>query len=139
MINAVQELLSGGAPDKVAASAIEARAADPDYELTTDEEALLRRWVTQCGTASNELTALLEATVEATPWIAKFKMTPQYGVGDPKDPYVRSCRAECMLAALILHVDGGEVSFIDEDRLEVLKDAPPSASIDAVRAALAGS
>ena len=139
VINAVQELLSGGKPADVAASAIEARRADPDYELTADEEALLSRWVTQCGAAGDELTALLKATVEVTPWISKFGMTPQFGVGDAKDPYVRSCRAECMLAALILHVDGGDVSFIDEDRLEVLKDAPPAASIEAVRAAIGGS
>ena len=139
VINAVQELLRGGAPDDVANSALEARNADPDYALTSDEEARLRRLVTQCGAASDELIALLDATVAATPWVGKFGASASFGVGDAADPYVRACRAECMLALLILHVDGGDVAFIDEERLEVLRDAPPGEALDAVRQAAASA
>ena len=139
VINAVQELLGGVEPSEAATSAIDARRADPDYSLTSEEEALLTRWVTQCGAAGDDLTALLGAAVDATPWITRFGATAQFGVGDASDPYVRACRAECMLAVLILHVDGGEVSFIDEDRLEVLQEAPPAEAIAAVRAAVASS
>ena len=140
VINAVQELLGGtrSAAD-VAASALEARRADPDYTLTPEEEALLTRWVVQCGDAGDSLVALLNAAVEATPWIGQFKMTASFGVGEASDPYVRASRAECMLAALILHVDGGEVSFIEEDRLEVLRDAAPADAVDRVRVACAAS
>ena len=123
----------------MAASALEARRADPDYTLTPEEEALLTRWVVQCGDAGDSLVALLNAAVEATPWIGQFKMTASFGVGEASDPYVRASRAECMLAALILHVDGGEVSFIEEDRLEVLRDAAPADAVDAVRVACAAS
>jgi len=40
-----------------------------------------------------------------------------------------------MLAAFILHVERGSVSFVDEDRIEVLRDAPDASAVDAVRAA----
>ena len=53
------------------------------------------------------------------------------GVGNADDPYVRACRAECMLAALLLHVEGAPVNFVDEDRLEVLRNAPPADAVSA--------
>ena len=134
VINALQDLVKGGSASDVASTALEARRADPDYTLTADEEALLTRWVLQCGAASDALVALLSAVVDANSWITQFGATAQFGVGEPSDPYVRACRAECMLAALILHHDGGEVNFIDEDRLEVLAAAPAEA-VEAVRAA----
>ena len=59
-------------------------------------------------------------------------------MGAASDPYAKLCRAECMLALLILHVEGGAVDFVDEDRLEVLRDAPPKDAIDGLRAAVAG-
>ena len=89
----------------------------------------------QCGAASDELVALMNAAVAATPWVSKFGATSSFGVGDGKDPYVRSCRAECMLAVLLLHVDGADVAFIDEERVEVLRDAAPADAIEAVRVA----
>lgn len=139
VINAIQELLRGTAPEEVADSALQARRADPDYSLTADEEARLRRWVVQCGAASEAITALLDASVAATPWISQFGATSSFGVGDAADPYVRACRAECMLAVLLLYVDDVAVNFVDEDRLEVLRDAPTRDSIDAVRTAAASA
>ena len=53
----------------------------------------------------------MNAAVAATPRVSKFGATSSFGVGDGKDPYVRSCRAECMLAVLLLHVDGADVAF----------------------------
>ena len=76
-----------------------------------------------------------EAAVAATPWVSQFKMSPSYGVGEVSDPYVRACRAECMLAVIVLHVDGHEVDFIDEERIEVLRDAAPAETMEAVRKA----
>ena len=89
----------------------------------------------QCGAASDALVALLSAVVDANSWITQFGATAQFGVGEPSDPYVRACRAECMLAALVLHVEGAAVDFVDDDRLEVLRDAPTAAAVEAVRAA----
>ena len=137
VINAIQDMLSGQNAGAVAANALQARRADPDYTLTADEEALLTRWVAQCAAASDALEALLVAAVAATPWVSQFGATASFGVGEATDPYVRASRAECMLASLILHVDGGDVNFIEEDRLEVLQDAPPREAIEAVRAAAA--
>jgi len=62
-------------------------------------------------------------------------MLADFGVGKDSDPYVRACRAECMLAALILHVERGDVNFVDDDRIEVLRDAPDAQAVEAVRAA----
>lgn len=87
----------------------------------------------QASEASGALVQLLEGAVAATPWVGKFGATASFGVGALSDPYVRACRAECMLAALVLHVDGDAVDFIDEERIEVLRDAPPSETIVALR------
>ena len=136
VINAIQELLGGSkSAADVAAAAVAARKADPDYALTSEDETMLKTRVLQAGGAADEILALLEAAVAATPWIAQFKMTSGYGVGELSDPYVRACRAECVLAILVLHVDGGEVNFIDEERIEVLRDAAPADAIEAVRKA----
>lgn len=85
--------------------------------------------------ARGALQALLESAVSSTPWVSEFGMSADFGVGEAKDPYVRACRAECMLAALVLHVEQGSVNFVDEDRVEVLRDAPDAATVEAVRAA----
>ena len=66
----------------------------------------------------------------------EFGAASTFGVGAAADPFTRLCRAECMLALLILHGEGGDVDFIDEDRLEVLRDAPASEAFDALKAAL---
>jgi hypothetical protein len=136
VINAIQDLLGGGTAEDVAAAALQARSADPDYSLTAEEEKLLTRQVQQTDLARGELVALLEAAVSATPWVEQFGAAASFGVGDAADPYVRASRAECMLAALVLHADGGDVDFIDEDRLEVLRDSPPAEAVDDLRRAI---
>lgn len=137
VINAIQELLGSDnmSAAEVASKALKARQADPDYSLSSEDEAMLTRCVLQAGGASDAIVTLLEAAVTATPWIGQFKMTPSFGVGELSDPYVRACRAECMLAAIVLFVDGGDVDFIDEERLEVLRDAAPAENVEAVRLA----
>jgi len=90
------------------------------------------------GAALEPLHALLEQVAADTPSIEKYGMGADYGLGDLVDPYVRACRAECMLAVLMLHLERVEVEFIDADRLEVLRDAPSDASVQAVRATLDG-
>ena len=139
IINALQDLLKDEAndPQAVAGKALAARAADPDYSLTEGEADLLTRRVVQCHAVRKQLMALLEAAVDATPWVRQFGATASIGVGDDKDPYVRACRAECMLAALILHVDGDEVDFLDEERLEVVRDGPPDDAVRLLKQALA--
>ena len=98
----------------------------------------MRRRILQVDRASEALLQTLEAAVEATPWIGQFGASATFGVGAPTDPYVRMCRAECMLALLILHVEDETVEFIDEERLEVLRDAPSDAQREAMRAAAGG-
>ena len=76
------------------------------------------------------LAELLDEVVGANSWIEQFDALPMFGVGDLSNPYVRMCRAECMLAAYMLHVECsklGDVDFIEEERLEALRDAPSSA------------
>ena len=122
-----------------AAPALEGRRADPDYVLDADEESQLTQRVASVEAASSELLELLQMLVNACPWISKFNAMPSFGIGSVNDPYCRLCRAECMLALLILHVEGGQVSFLEEERLEVLSDVPPSAetALEAVRTAVA--
>ena len=100
------------------------RRADPDYIMTSEDEALLTRRVVQTDAASKELLALLQALVDETPWIPQFGAASSFGIGQPMDPYCRLCRAECMLALLILHVEEAQVNFLEEDRLEVLANVP---------------
>ena len=139
VINAIQELLSAQAPDPaaVAERALAARSADPDYVLTGAEADRLRASVAAAAAAAEPLGALLQAAADAAPWVAKFGATQTFGLGELSDPYVRLCRAECMLAALVLHVEGGRVDFVDEERLEVLRDAP-SEAVAALRKAAGG-
>lgn len=138
IINAVQSLLAGSArAAEVATTAIEARAADPDYSLTTEEQALFTQRLLRIEMAKEALTTLLESLVTLTPWINKFKAAPSFGVGAASDPLARLCRAECMLALIILHVEGGKVDFVDEDRLEVLRDKPTPQDVELLRAATA--
>ena len=92
--------------------------------------------ILKVGRALVPLHGVLEQVVADTPWIDKYRMGDQYGMGDVANPYVRACRAECMLAVLMLHLERVEVNFIDSDRLEVLRDAPSSASLQAVREAV---
>ena len=60
---------------------------------------------------------------------------PSFGVGAASDPYVRLCRAECMLALIMLHVEETDVRFVDEERLEVLRDAAPAAMVEELKSA----
>ena len=97
---------------------------------------LMEQRILKVGRALVPLHGVLEQVVADTPWIDKYGMGDQYGMGDVANPYVRACRAECMLAVLMLHLERVEVNFIDSDRLEVLRDAPSSASLQAVREAV---
>ena len=60
----------------------------------------------QVGGALDQLLSLLQGAVDRTSWVDEFGMTADFGIGDLQNPYVRICRAECMLAALMLHVLG---------------------------------
>ena len=97
---------------------------------------LMEQRILKVGRALVPLHGVLKQVVADTPWIDKYGMGDQYGMGDVANPYVRACRAECMLAVLMLHLERVEVNFIDSDRLEVLRDAPSSASLQAVREAV---
>lgn len=92
--------------------------------------------ILQVGRALVPLHGALEQVVADTPWIDQYGMGADLGMGDAANPYVRACRAECMLAVLMLHLERVEVNFIDSDRLEVLRDVPSSASLQAVREAV---
>jgi hypothetical protein len=139
IINAIQEMLRESRPDAnaFAERALAARSADPDYVLADEEATLLRTRIAGVAAASDALVALLHAAVEATPWVTKFGAAKDFGVGELSDPYVRLCRAECMLAALVWICEGGGVSFIEGDRMEVLQAAPADA-VEAVKKAVSG-
>ena len=92
--------------------------------------------ILQVGRALVPLHGALEQVVADTPWIDQYGMGADFGMGDDANPYVRACRAECMLAVLMLHSERVGVDFIDSDRLEVLRDTPSNASLQAVRAAV---
>eukprot|EP00322_Chrysochromulina_rotalis_P024901 CAMPEP_0115863956 /NCGR_PEP_ID=MMETSP0287-20121206/18952_1 /TAXON_ID=412157 /ORGANISM="Chrysochromulina rotalis, Strain UIO044" /LENGTH=172 /DNA_ID=CAMNT_0003318411 /DNA_START=1 /DNA_END=519 /DNA_ORIENTATION=- len=140
VINAIQALLgSDDTAAEVAAAALEARAADPDYALTSDEMVLFEKRVLRVGAARSALSSLLEQLVDSAGWIQMFKAAPSFGVGPSTDPYARLCRAECMLALVILHVEGGTVEFIDEDRLEVLRDNPSADALEELKSACASA
>ena len=81
---------------------------------------------------------LLEEVVQSTPWVTQFGAEADFGIGELTNPYVRLCRAECMLAALVLHVEGGAVDFIEAERVEVLQAAPADARARCVAAARDG-
>lgn len=136
IINAIQDLLRGKEPGAVVERAVQGRRADPDYELADSEQRLMEQRILQVGRALVPLHGALEQVVADTPWIDQYGMGADLGMGDVANPYVRACRAECMLAVLMLHLERVEVNFIDSDRLEVLRDAPSSASLRAVRAAV---
>ena len=98
---------------------------------------LLKKRIVQVGSALEELQLLLEGTVRRTEWVTQYQLSKDFGIGDPQDPYVCACRAECMLAALLLFVEGTKVKFIDAEGLEVLQGAPTPNEIQAVVEALA--
>lgn len=139
IINAIQDMLKESKPDAnaIAERALAARSADPDYILADGEATLLRTRIAGVAAASDALVALLHAAVDATPWVTKFGAAKDFGVGELSDPYVRVCRAECMLAALLWICESQEVSFIEEDRMKVLQAAPADA-VEAVRKAASG-
>jgi len=139
IINAIQDMLKESKPDAnaIAERALAARSADPDYILADEEATLLRTRIAGVAAASDALVALLHAAVDATPWVTKFGAAKDFGVGELSDPYVRVCRAECMLAALLWICESQEVSFIEEDRMKVLQAAPADA-VEAVRKAGSG-
>ena len=97
---------------------------------------LLTQRIMQVGGALVPLQGVLEQAVADNSWIEQFGMGADFGMGDPADPYVRACRAECMLAVLMLHLEQVDVNFIDSDRLEVLRGVGASSSLQAVRTAL---
>eukprot|EP00967_Tisochrysis_lutea_P150744 scaffold292160_cov28-Tisochrysis_lutea.AAC.1 len=137
MINAIQDMLMSSNPDGVAIAerALAARSADPDYQLTNEEASLLRSRIGGVTATSEALVHLIQAAVDANPWVTKFGATKDFGIGELSDPYVRMCRAECMLAAFVIICEDGDVNFVDEDRLEVLRDAPEEA-VNAVKISL---
>jgi hypothetical protein len=139
IINAIQDMLRDRKSDAnaIAERALAARSADPDYILADDEATLLRTRIAGVAAASPALVALLHAAVDATPWVTKFGAAKDFGVGEMSDPYVRLCRAECMLAVFMWVCESREVSFIEEDRMEVLRAAPADA-VQAVRKAASG-
>ena len=132
LINALTDMFAKQQQQSVDADAaqdalermLESRAADPDYKLTPDEIASATSRILAIGAAAEPLWALVQAAVDAAPWVAKYGALSQFGVGDLGDPYVRMSRAECMLAAHILHIENESVSFLEEERLEVLSVAP---------------
>mmetsp|Transcript_21223 Transcript_21223/g.41404 ORF Transcript_21223/g.41404 Transcript_21223/m.41404 type:complete len:204 (+) Transcript_21223:452-1063(+) len=135
LINAIQDLLMLEQPTiddarGVVRKTIVSRNVDPDYNMTAAEEKLVEGRMFAIAAAVGELSDLLEQVVESTPWIVKYGALADFGIGQLSDPYVRMCRAECLLAILMLHVEArpdGEVDFIDEDRLGPLRNAAPVA------------
>ena len=138
LINALQDVLRLEEGDADGASAVLGRTlatrdADPDYEVTAEEADLLTRRLLGVSALRPELGRLLEAVVGAHGWIRQFGAEASFGVGAATDPYVRMCRAECMLAAYMLHVERApaeDVDFVDEDRRDALRDAPARARED---------
>ena len=127
-INGIQDVIVGRDVEESVSWMLQARSADPDYQLTDNEERRMSHHLRCVAAARDPLMGLLQAAVGAAPWVAKYGTESDFGLGDAADPYVRSCRAECLLALLILHAEGGPVDFIDADRLEVLRggaDAEP--------------
>ena len=53
---------------------------------------LLQRRVLQADAARVPIEQLLLEVAEQTPWVAKYGMTADFGIGDLQDPYVRVCR-----------------------------------------------
>ena len=113
-----------------------ARPAPPCALLLVNR--LMEQRILQVGKALVPLYGALQQVVADTPWIEQYGMGADLGMGDTANPYVRACRAECMLAVLMLHLERVDVDFIDSDRLEVLRDAPSSVSLQAVRTAVMG-
>ena len=138
IINAIQDVLRAerGCSLRVAEEAIDRRKADPDYVLTSEEETHLKMMVQKIDVARDELFHVLKEATDQTPWIHKFGCSNDFGVGSEEDVYNHACRAECLLAILIIHFTDGTVDFLDDERLQVLNLAPSPSSRAAVKVAL---
>jgi len=101
---------------RIADEELTRRAEDPD------EQRLLRSWVAGTLERRESYFEALQQLATSEPWFEG-----ELGVGSDSNPYVMLCRAECMLALYLLKDAGAdsrrEVSFIDADRLDVLKQA----------------
>jgi hypothetical protein len=101
---------------RIADDELSKRAEDPE------EERLLRSWVAGTLERRESYLETLRQLATSEPWFEG-----ELGVGSDENPYVMLCRAECMLALYLLRDAGAdarrEVSFIDADRLDVLKQS----------------
>ncbi|CAN0051549.1 unnamed protein product [Scytosiphon promiscuus] len=109
-----------------AASVLEQRSKNSDWTLTEEEEGAVTERL--CGVEAHldELRFMLATAVGRTPWIAKYGMLPDYGMGDnvEEDPLAQINQAECLLALYMLHKEGAraeDVDFLDAEKLEVLQ------------------
>ena len=129
LINSIQDLLLSPErdPSQALKRMLEARKADPDYQLTERDVGIVTNRMLAVSGSFEPLMSLIHSCVDATPWVTKYGSEADFGVGDVADPYVRMKRAECMLGAFIMHVEDGDIDFLEEDRLEVLSRAPDEA------------
>ena len=116
-----------------------------DEPMAADEFAVVEQRTRGVAASAAVLEGALEAAAAATPWIAKFKATGDYGLPldtTPADnPLVALNRAECLLALWMIHLAPGAplpVPFVDVEKAGVLSH-PDAAAATAAAAAASGS
>ncbi|CAM9313572.1 unnamed protein product [Choristocarpus tenellus] len=104
---------------------LEERGSSEEWQLTNDERELVQHRVYGVSDNLQELRFLLATVVARNPFIAKYGMESEYGVGADleSNPLTQMNHAECLLALYILYKEGmkGTVNFIDTEKLDVLR------------------
>jgi hypothetical protein len=122
-INALNSALFGGSSSVEVAleEAISKRMASDEHSLTAEELSDLQSKVLGVFRDLDDLRVALESAVDSTPFIKKYGMEGDYGLGSDlsSNPLTQMQHAECLLALYMLR-SGDTPQFIDEEKLGVL-------------------
>ncbi|CAM9874408.1 unnamed protein product [Discosporangium mesarthrocarpum] len=125
VINTLVKVLFHGAEAATAVEdLLEERKAINDELTSLERETVVGRVCGVAGTLA-ELRFILATAVDRNPFIAKYGMEAEYGLGDDleSNPLTQMNHVESLLALFILHKEGrgAPVDFVDGEKLLVLR------------------